>query len=389
VELAHHLYFHSQAAAALRERLVELNSPSVADETAAPPALRVLMAELQCARSSAELVVGIHGVVTPALARFETEYSRSTDGLLDLPSVRLLRRIVDDLDNMIEWGARVRHAFLSGGHDQATLAAWATHVAELLARQGLFEGTRERSALAAAPPPLELRQTSEGPYRRPLACARDDRFAVFSHTRRYEGSDLEAAAPTADSYQSRRLEMIRIQRDELDAIETFANVLHDLPSAPFELELFLARLIWDEARHAEIGQQALAQVGYDPYAVPCGVVGINVRSPLPPEIAFAQIATFGELNQLKPLKIFAREARERGDLATARCFEFIHADELGHVRTGRRWLAVIAADSGRTVEKLQEEAREAAIRRLCEDGIIGEDYARAISDEEIADLVGE
>jgi hypothetical protein len=75
---------------------------------------------------------------------------------------------------------------------------------------------------------------------------------------------------------------VRVQRDELDAIETFANVLFDLKEAPFSLLQTLARFVEDESRHAEAGQIALRELGYEPFSVPCSVIGINVRASMPP-----------------------------------------------------------------------------------------------------------
>lgn len=229
---------------------------------------------------------------------------------------------------------------------------------------------------------------SEQRYVRPDACARDARLSTFHHTRQYLPEDLPESMRPDDEYQAQVLELLRVQRDELDAIETFANVIYDL-RPPFELESLLARLCWDEARHAELGQQNLARLGHDPFAIPCGIIGINVRSPLPPLLAFAQISIFGELNQVGTLRDAADRCYSRGDDATGRAFDFTHADEMMHLRAGRAWLRKLAAQAGTDLSGLEHEALKHAVRRLREEKVIGEDYAARITGADITALIGE
>ncbi|MEZ4302439.1 MAG: DUF455 family protein [Polyangiaceae bacterium] len=286
---------------------------------------------------------------------------------------------------MIRWGGEVVDAFIRAGESRDALDAWCLHLNRLIDDLGGVDGSRQGGARE----PIELRSASKGPFRRAARCARDERFTTFHHTRRYRGDEDLASPPDAGSFERERLEVIRVQRDELDAVETFANVLFDLEGAPFELQMLLARFIWDEARHSETGQQSLERLGYDPFEVPCGVIGIHVRSPLPPLLSFAQINTFGELNQVGHLKKIAAEAYRAGDLSTGRAIDFIHADEMLHVREGRRWLARLVEESGTSLAEIEEEARRRAIQRLHEEGVLGEDYGLDITPKDLAEMLGE
>src|SRR5262249_13447580 len=159
--------------------------------------------------------------------------------------------------------------------------------------------------------------------------------------------------------------------------------------APFDFEMALARFIWDEARHSEMGHQSLERLGYEPFEVPCGIIGINVRSPLPPLLAFAQINTFGELNQVGHLKKVSNAPFHAGDAVTGRQIDFVHADEMLHVREGRRWLRRLLQDSGTTLAEFEEEARLRAIQRLHEEGVLNEDYSLNLTPYQLAEMLGE
>lgn len=378
LELAHHVHAHAEAAARLRQRLIELRVSEATLEGPVDEVVRRWEGELLWAADTAELVAGTHGVMATALLAAQDELAAATDGLADQPTLRALAVVRLELAPLCEWGERCVEAFVDAGYDAGRLEAWRGHLRRLVSASGGLLGAGE----AGDAPPL---RSAAGGFRRAIECGRDERFCVFHHTRDYARAHVSGAT-LASEYEQDRLAMIRTQRDELDAIETFANVLFDKTDASFEAQRLLARLVWDEARHAEIGQQALAALGHDPFAVPCGIIGIKVRSPLSPELAFAQISIFGELGVVGELRRLHHDALRHGDVATARMLDFIHADELTHLRRGRALLETWAHGDLATLER---RAREAAVQRLHEEGVVGEDYLSSLGPREIGRLLGE
>jgi hypothetical protein len=369
IELAHHLHRHAEAASALHARLLELRVSRKTLGGAEPHWLAAVCNELLQVADPVAFILCLRDVLVRPLHVDLRSYRDGTDALLDQPTVRVLGPILEDLAAMERWHCGIEAAALAAG-DSSTV--WRDPSARILRL-----ADRVRSGEAYMPSAC---------YKRPDACERDDRLTVFRHTRSYDGNDL--ATPPSDPLALERVELLRVQRDELDAIETFANVLFDM-RLPCEEELLLARLVWDEARHAEMGQRQLSRLGYDPFAIPCGVIGINVRSPLPPILAMAQISIFGELNQLRTLQRMAERCANVGDACNARAFDFTHADELMHLRRGRAWLAAHAADLDTDLAGLERLALGAALRRLQEEGVLGEDYAQALQPEDIGRLLGE
>lgn len=372
IELAHHLYQHAEAAGALRRRLADLRVSEKVMDDEFPAWLELVANELLLVEDPVAFTLALGESLVRTIGAHLNRYVRATDPLLDQPTVRVLRPILTDLDEMRAWFDAVERAAIEAGDDPRS---WREPAARLLV---LLEALPLGGDCVCA----------DARYERPHACARDDRLATFHHTRQYRSDDLPAGVVPVDEHAMQVLELLRVQRDELDAIETFANVIYDL-QPPFELESLLARFVWDEARHAEMGQQNLERLGHDPFAIPCGIIGINVRSPLPPLMSFAQISFFGELNQVGTLRRMADRCYAAGDDATGRAFDYTHADEMMHLRAGRAWLQKLAKEAGTDLDGLERQALEQAVRRLREEDVIGEDYANSITGADLSALIGE
>lgn len=368
VFLSHCIYMHAEIASALKRRLTELRvrESRLVD---IPEPIDLLANELLSCASAGELVHG-YCVLIENLQREQNQFTENTDPLLDRPSLQILSRFSADLANSSIWLGRACDGYRAV-HPECF--HFAEHIRSV------------STALRAGRDVADLRQRGRGDFVRTNECARDSRFSLFHESRAYSAEDDNASG--ADDYTADRLELARTQRDEIDAIETFANVLFDVHAKPFELAEQLARFVEDEARHVEAGHALLAELGHDPFALPCSIIGINVRAPMPPVLAFAQLNIFGELNVVSRLNVLTQRAYARGDDIVGRAFDFVHADELTHVRRGRKILREMAPSE--SLEELEERAHRLAARRLAEEGVLGEDYALAMSRKEIGDLIGE
>ncbi len=365
IEIAHQLYLHSEIADMLRKRLLELRVSESHLERLADLPLKTTR-ELLHAPCTGSLLDGYREILGFLLKEYASYLDRG-DPVLDRPTFRLLNRFLPELEQAAQWIEQACIAYLDTAY---TETKFGSHVRALLAGDEKVALLQERSPM----------------FTRGVACARDGRFSLFHHTREYREGVVE---PRSDNerYAADRLELVRVQRDEIDAIETFANVLFDLEGASFEVLATLARFIEDEARHAEAGHIGLNELGLEPFSVPCSVIGINVRAPMPPELAFAQINLFGELNIVSRLRRLAQEARRRGDERFARMFDFIHADEVSHLRRGRELLKLFAKDGD--IDQIEDDARRMAARRLSEEGVVGENYALQMTRDELFALMGE
>lgn len=368
IALSHDLYLHAEIAAALRTRLWELRvRESTLEEI--DPVAKCTAEELLLFRSPGEFISAYSSILA-FIKDLHKDYLNKADTLLDRPTRKILTRFSPELSSSCQWMKEASSAYKEVYSDLDQLS---DILQEFLA--GEIDSSDSR-----------LRKNNTPLFTRSIACTRDERFTIFHETRSYESLE-EFEDKQSNQYERDRLELARVQRDEIDAIETFANVLFDLKDAPFEILMSVARFVEDEARHAEAGHVLLAELGYDPYSIPCSVIGINVRAPMPPVLAFAQINIFGELNIVSRLNKLSQQAYAHHDETTAKAFDFIHADELSHVRRGRELLKRFTQNGD--IAPLEEAARRLAAKRLSEEGVVGEDYALSLSRQAIFEIMGE
>lgn len=308
-----------------------------------------------------EIVSGLYQDVIAELAGRLEDLLRQSNALLDHPTRRMLTPFAVELAELRGWGEEAVAAYLAADPDPAAaqqLASWLE----------------------------ELRQSKPGPAPcRPTAAVRDPAFDTFAHTRNYRSlSGVFSGDPYADS----RLELVWVNRDEQDAVETFAIVLHDLiDSAPLDVIHGLGRMCADEARHALIGHRMLEELGLRPQDFPVSTIGIDLRARLTGWEALAQISLFGELSIIGPMRHLAEQARERGDLATARSFEFICSDEVLHLRNALRWLKTM--HPAQDISAVEAQTRRSAARLLAERGLVREAEYMELSKSDIFALLGE
>jgi len=380
LETGRHIFYHADAARALRERLNEQEMRLKEVDAMRDADVDRFIDEMLSARSGAELLVGVHQVVGQALATAYRHHIDDTDPVTDVPTIRCLRRILMDYEPMLTWAEAAIGAYVEGGVEEAGLASWRWHLARLLASIG---GVTGDGPATAAPSPLRIEAR---PFERGTVPLRDVRFDTFKNTGDYDAADGQERFPK-DSYENLRLRFIRTQRDEVDAIEAFGTFIWDIRFKDFESEYALARITWDEARHTEIGHRALQACGYDPFELRNRLTGSTCRGPMEPAFAMAEINLFGEVGVLKTINNLIDAAAQRNDALLQHVADFIRADERTHVRRGQGILKVMTNLEARALE---QRTRELFTECLISLGAIKQDMdVFTVSREDIEHLVGE
>jgi hypothetical protein len=356
-----HLYQLTDALAACEARLDELGAPPRGRRP------RAGGARLGAETPGHQILWLAYGELLRRAVQQAESGLTAPGALADGPTRRLLRLHLPELRAALEWGVdavdRYRAAMTPA--EAAAFDRW---------RAGL--DIRVPAATAG-----------HGHAARMTGALRDSRFTLFSDTRDYRAGQPEPATE-ADRYAADLLELARTNRDEIDALETFALVYFDLlDEAPVAMLHDLARTAWDEARHALLGHELLAHTGRDPYRTPCSMIGIEVRSRLGGWDALAQISLFGELNIIGPMRALAHRAHERGDQLTGDAFDHICADESLHLQRVRGWLR--SHHPLRDLTVIEEHTKRVAGRELERAGVLGEDYFVRLTSREIFELLGE
>ncbi|MEU3563670.1 hypothetical protein [Kitasatospora sp. NPDC006786] len=344
------LHTLTEVAASIEERLVELGGLAVPADRAPGDRTRRRLAAALSSPAGPRLAAMPHDWLRPLLDAFD---SAVFDSLLDGPSERVRRRALWDMDDAFAW----------------------------------FFSAEARLADSAGEAPAAPREPGvpDCPSR-PTMGVRDPRFRTFEHTRDYrKATDWRSSG---SKYEDDLVELLRVNRDEIDALETFALALFDLvEEAPLDALRHLARLAWDEARHAAIGHTLLAERGADPYDYECSMIGIRVRGAMSGWDAWTQITLFGELGIIGPMRALVREAQERGDDRTAAAFGFVCRDETMHLRDSRRLLA--AHHPLGDLSAAGERARTHAGQTLQKLGLFEYERFQELDGRQIFELLGE
>lgn len=380
LETGRHIFYHMDAARALRERLTEQERGAANVDRYRNDEIDAFFDEMLSASDAPELLVGIHQVLGRELETTYRHHIDDTDPITDAPTIRCLKRILLDYEPMLAWAEAALAAYIDGGVDESRLAVWRWHLQRMLGSIGGVTGLDTRNE-----PPAD-RRSANRPYERNTVPQRDARFVTFKHTGDYDVVDNHARFPK-ESYEGHRLRFLRTQRDEVDAIEAFGTFLWDIRFMDFKAEYDLARITWDEARHTEIGHKSMLAAGYDPFELPNRLTGSTCRGPMEPAYAMAEINLFGEVGVLKTINSFIDKAREENDALLAHIADFIRSDERTHVKKGQHILRVMT-DLG--MQDLELKTRELFTECLVNLGVVTKDMDLfTVSREDLEELVGE
>lgn len=327
--LGRHLYEDAEAADAMRARILDLRqNPSVLDREP-DQRLTLLMDELIQARSDEELLVGLYGVVKPALLAAARTYTAATQQIVDEPSVRLLRPIVADLEAQVAWGERAIRVLVDERGRRPDVAEFEERLRGFLGAAGGIAGGGDATATAGR------RWRSTQPVALPSTAIRDERMP---RTSVYRVGAPDRYEPGRDA-ERRLIHMMRTRQEEMVVAEVVAAVIWHEQHQPWELTLDLARHEWDEMRHALMGQAALEAEGVDWMRYPqfTGDYDLNATN-----MAAAQYAWLNGIEQSAMKRTgkraeyeFCRDEAHHPLMTQFQDFDW--ADEVKHVHIGREW----------------------------------------------------
>lgn len=330
--LALHAWLDAEHATALRQRLLELREPASRLEEIPDANLAVALEEALHARDTVEVFTGIYAVLRPALREACERYLAQTNPLADQPTCRLLKLLCLEESEAIAWGrAALAAPSSSSGGARARSEAWAAHLDSFLAAAGGVDGTRP------IPAKLPARRATRA-FRPDVLPRRDARFTgLFDTATPADTVYLDESRPVAE----RNLALLFKRVREMDVPEVLAGILAQSPERSWEEAAPLVRQMWDEARHALLGEVALEARGVEWRTLPINVTFSyklgRFCSPLERHILLYAIEQL--LMPARRGKRYEWElARESGDALSTTFQDFDWADEVLHVAIARRTL---------------------------------------------------
>jgi hypothetical protein len=255
---AHHAYLCAEHVTALRTRIAEMREPPLGLEDVPHPALEAFFDEILNAPTTEELIRG-HCTAMFALWNAICQYESDTNPLTDAPSRRLLRFARIEVDDMMNWGSVVLNAIAEAAKEAERLE-WVRLLGRLLDAAGGLDGTSEQSPPTAVGGLSIPRRYSAKPYVYDPVPRRDERF-----------TDPWNQGVNAESFlysekfpaRAKALMMLYKRLREIDVPEMMASIITRTPDKPWGYYHDMSRQLWDEARHAMMGEVGFVALGVD------------------------------------------------------------------------------------------------------------------------------
>lgn len=323
-----HGHYAAEHVTALRQRVGEMREPPLGLELVPDGNLEIFFDEILCAPTTEELVLGLYGRAIPRLVEALERYMAETNPLADAPSVRVCRFAALEMRDVLEFGERAIECLTSEAQlDQAE--GWLKVLDEALAAAGGIQGTQVEGA------PVK-RHYSAKPYIYDGTPRRDERFPdpynmgvnaeVFLYDERYP-----AKAKTLMMFYKR----IR----EIDVPEMMASIITETPDKPWSYYRDMIRQLWDEARHAMMGEVGFVNLGMDWRKVMINFTwSLALNTQLKPIERHAVLYFIEQGLMPRNGKRFEWEVGQAsGNKLSALFQDFDWADEVLHARIGRDW----------------------------------------------------
>ena len=325
-----HAHLCAEHVSALRKRVGEMREPPLGLEAVPDPNLAIFFDEILAAPTTQELIAGLYEKALPALKRALETHQQETNPLADQPSVRLCRFALLELADMIQFGTQCVTSLVDTAA-RRDMSSWLSLLEDCLAAAGGLDGTKAPGGLAIT------REHSARPYKYDGVPKRDERFPdpynmgvnaeVFLYDEKFPA-------------EPKTLMMFYKRLREVDVPEMMASIITETPDKPWGYYRDMTRQLWDEARHAMMGEVGFANLEID-WAKKVMINytwSLALNTQLKPIERHAVLYFIEQGLMPKTGKRFEWEVGQASHNPLSALFQdFDWADEVLHARIGRDW----------------------------------------------------
>ena len=338
-----HAFYCAEHVTALRQRVGEMREPPLGLEQVPHEALAICFDEILAAPKTEELLMGLYENALPALQAALQRHVADTNPLADAPSIRLCRFALLEIGDMIRFG-RVAMEKLVSPEKRAVFKPWLQLLDDCLAVAGGLHGVE-------APVEKQLeRQFTAKPYKYDPVPKRDERFPdPYNMGVNAEVFLYDPQFPPLP----KTLMMFYKRLREVDVPEMMASIIAETPDKPWGYYRDMTRQLWDEARHAMMGEVGFAQLGIDwPKHVMVNYTwSLALNTQLKPIERHAVLYFIEQGLMPKNGKRFEWEVgQQSGNPLSALFQDYDWADEVLHARIGRDWYLKDFSNSSEAVK---------------------------------------
>jgi len=269
-------------------------------------------------------LVGLYKVLKRGVVSALRRHLERAELPADEPTAHILRLIADEESDQIAWAEGVIETLAGSSKDKERLSQWQQELERDLAAAGGVWGEGK------SPGTYEFKKTH--PHSK--LPARDKRWNVIQ-----PGQTFEEKNWSFDTEEGKLHLLHDLLNSEFITVERMGLILSDFPEIPWQMKMDMAHQAWDEARHAEIVQRRLEELGGHVGMYPTSFFGWeqDVNRPDPLERLALSNMTF-ESESCKHLRDWIAKASKTGDTRSKQLIEFLLADEVNHVLYGIHWI---------------------------------------------------
>ncbi len=335
---SHHAYLLAEQVTLIRRRVSEMREPPLGLDKVPHPALKLLMDEVQAAPTTPEFLAGVYDVVVREIVQTCRQLQADANPLADAPTVRVAKLIAFELSEVLEVGEQAIQCFADLDDSKPTkseTADWTAYLRLCLSAAGGLAGTDPIGDSPDARCPQA--RYSAKPFQYDSEPRRDSRFKdpfnagvnpeAFLYDERFSARDK-----TLMMYYKR----IR----ELDVPEMMASILVELVhEEPWEFHMEMSRQLWDEARHAMMGEVGFVAQGIAWEEIPINFTwSRNLNLQLNARERHGVLFFIEQGLMPRTGKKYEWEVgTQSGDPLSGLFQDFDWADEVLHAQIGRRW----------------------------------------------------
>ena len=326
---SYHAHLCAEHVTALRTRVGEMREPPLGLDKIPHAGWELLFDEILGAPTTAELLLCLYEIALPALQERLQRHHDITHVLADQPTRRLLRFALTEVEEMLAYGRQAISALVSPDDRNRAMEGMA------VLRAALASATAPVAESTASA--LPTRRNSAKPFHFDGKPQRDERFPDPYNM------GVNAEVFLYDEKQpldGKVLLMFYKRLREIDVPEMMASILAETPDKPWGYYRDMTRQLWDEARHAMMGEVGFASVGVDwPRNVMVNFTwSLGLNTQLTPKERHAVLYFIEQGLMPKTGKRHEWEVGVMSRNPLAATFQdFDWADEVLHARVGRDW----------------------------------------------------
>jgi hypothetical protein len=220
--------------------------------------LEIFFDEIRSATTTEELLRGIYEKAVAALITALQKHVADTNPLADAPSVRVCRFALLELNDMAVYGKKAIDALTSSPRpsppkeEREKCDTWLKLLDDCIAAAGELDGSGKASGNKI------VRLYSAKPFVYDKVPKRDERFPDPYNM----GVNAEVFLYDEKMPADAKVLMMFYKRlREIDVPEMMASIIIETPNKPWQYYRDMTRQLWDEARHAMMGEVGFEKLG--------------------------------------------------------------------------------------------------------------------------------